>query len=394
VTTTPSTGSPAGSSADAAPSADDADRTAADVSWDIEALVDGKGGAGVDELLDEAATGADALGHYRGRVGELDVGGLAGLMHELGRISELIGRAGSYAGLRFAVDTTDPERGALMARTEERATAIASELIFVDLEWAELADEHVTPLLAAPELAFCRHHLAAARRYRPHLLTEPVERVLADKAVTGCSAWARLFSELTSTIEVDIASEAVPLEEALSRLQSPDREVREASASAVTVALEPGLRTRAFVFNTLLADKASDDRLRHYDGWLASRNLDNEASDESVDALIAAVVARYDIPQRWYRLKARLLGVDRLADFDRMASVARSDDVFGWGDATALVLDAYGSFSPELAAGSSTSGGSMHRCGGASAPVRSVRTPCRRTTRTCCSTGPRADETC
>ncbi|MCJ7672247.1 MAG: M3 family oligoendopeptidase, partial [Acidimicrobiia bacterium] len=263
--------------------------------------------------------------------------------------SELIGRAGSYAGLRFAVDTTDPERGALMARTEERATAIASELIFVDLEWAELADEHVAPLLADPELAFCRHHLGAARRYRPHLLTEPVERVLADKAVTGRSAWARLFSELTSTIEVEIASEAVPLEEALSRLQSPDRAVREASASAVTVALEPGLRTRAFVFNTLLADKASDDRLRHYDGWLASRNLDNEASDASVDALVGAVVARYDIPQRWYRLKAQLLGVDRLADYDRMASVATSDDVFGWDSATALVLDAYGSFSPEMA---------------------------------------------
>jgi len=328
---------------------DDPDRTAADVAWDIETLVDGKGAVGVDELLDEAASRADALAGYRGRLGQLDVGGLAELMHELGQISELIGRAGSYAGLWFAIDTTDPPRGALMARTEERATAIASELLFVDLEWAELADEHVAPLLADPELGFCRHHLRAARRYRPHLLTEAVERVLADKAVTGRSAWARLFSELTATIEVEVGGEAMPLEAALSRLQSPDRGLREASASAVTVALEPGLRTRAFVFNTLLADKASDDRLRHYDGWLASRNLDNEASDASVDALVAAVVGRYDIPQRWYRLKAQLLGIEQLADFDRMASVATSDDVFGWGNATALVLDAYGSFSPELA---------------------------------------------
>ena len=103
---------------------------------------------------------------------------------------------------------------------------------------------------------------------------------------------------------------------------SPDREVRRTAAEAVTVALEPGLRTRAFVFNTLLADKAIDDRLRHYDGWIASRNLDNEASDESVQALVDAVVRRYDIPQRWYALKAQLLGLDRLADYDRMASIA------------------------------------------------------------------------
>jgi oligoendopeptidase F len=125
--------------------------------------------------------------------------------------------------------------------------------------------------------------------------------------------------------------------------------VRKASALAVTGALEPGLRTRAFVYNTLLADKASDDRLRHYDNWLASRNLDNEASDESVHALIEAVVGRYDIPRRWYELKARLVGLDKLADYDRAASVADVESTFGWAEARDLVLDAYNSFSPELA---------------------------------------------
>jgi len=327
----------------------DADRTAADVAWDIEPLVDGRGDEGVDALLDDAEARAAAIGSYRGRIGELDAAGLATLMNELAVISELIGRAGSYAGLRFSTDTQDPTRGALLARTEERATAISNELLFVDLEWAELADEHVAPLLEDDRLGFCRHHLESARRYRPHLLTEPEERVLADKATTGKSAWARLFSELTSTIEVDVDGETVSLEEGLSRLQSPDRERRRASAEAVTAALEPGLRTRAFVFNTLLADKNVDDRLRHYEGWLASRNLENEASDESVQALVDAVVNRYDIPQRWYALKAQLLGVDRLADYDRMASIAESEDVFGWGHACDLVLDAYSSFSPQLA---------------------------------------------
>jgi oligoendopeptidase F len=327
----------------------DADRTAADVAWDIEPLVDGRGDEGVDALLDDAEQRADALASYRGRLGELDAAELATLMHELGTISELIGKAGSYAGLRFSTDTQDPSRGALLARTEERATAVSNELLFVDLEWAELPDEQVAPLLTDPQLEFCRHHLASARRYRPHLLSEPEERVLADKSVTGKSAWARLFSELTSTIEVDVDGEAVSLEEGLSRLQSPDRDRRRTSAEAVTAALESGLRTRAFVFNTLLADKNVDDRLRHYDGWLASRNLENEASDESVQALVDAVVHRYDIPQRWYALKAQLLGVDRLADYDRMASIANSEDQFGWGHACDLVLDAYSSFSPQLA---------------------------------------------
>jgi oligoendopeptidase F len=270
-------------------------------------------------------------------------------MHEVGEITEDVGRAGSYAGLRFAADTTDPTRGALLARTEERATAISNELLFVELEWAELPDTHVEPLLENDALTFCRHHLQAARRYRPHLLTEPEERILADKATTGRNAWGRLFNELISTITAEIDGRQVSLEEGLSRLMSPDREVRRTAAEAVSAGLAPGLRTRAFVFNTLLADKSVDDRLRHYDNWLASRNLDNEASDESVHALIEAVVKRYDIPQRWYVLKARLLGIDRLADFDRSASISHAEDSFGWAQARELVLDAYGSFSPELA---------------------------------------------
>ncbi len=286
---------------------------------------------------------------YRGRIASLDAAGLAALMGELAGIGELAGRAGNYAHLRFAVDTADPEAGALLARAEELGTAINNEILFVELEWAELDDDHVAALLADPQLDFCRHYLESARRYRPHLLSEPEERILSDKGLTANSAWVRLFSELTSAITVDLDGTSASLEEGLSRLMSPDRDTRAAAAAAVTAGLEPGLRTRAFVFNTLLVDKSVDDRLRHYPSWIASRNLANEASDESVDALIAAVQARADIPQRWYALKAQLLGLPRLADYDRMASVATSDDEFGWTQARELVLDAYASFSPDLA---------------------------------------------
>ena len=198
-------------------------------------------------------------------------------------------------------------------------------------------------------LAFCAHHLRGERRYRPHLLSEPEEKLLTEKSVTGQSAWARLFGELTSAITVELDGGAVKLEEALARLSHPDREIRRNASAAVTAGLEPGLRTRAFIFNTLLADKATDDRLRHYPGWLSSRNLSNEASDESVQALIDAVVRRYDIPQRWYRLKAAILGVDQLNDYDRMASVAQSEQSVGWNSAKEIVRTSYASFSPELA---------------------------------------------
>jgi oligoendopeptidase F len=326
----------------------DADLTAADVAWDLEPLADDRGEAGVDALLDEADRVAATIAERRGTVARLDAGGLAAVMQELASLAELVGRAGSYAQLRFAVATTDPARGALLQRVEERATAINTKTLFFDLEWAALPDERVEELLADDQLAFCRHYLTAARRYRPHLLSEPEELVMTEKAVTGRSAWTRLFSELTSTIEVDLAGGRVSLEEALSRLSSPDRDDRRSAAEAVTKALEPGLRTRAFVFNTLLADKAVDDRLRKYPDWIASMNLANEASDESVRALVAAVQARYDIPQRWYALKARVLGLDRLSDYDRMASVADEESEFGWHEARELVLDAYGSFSGEL----------------------------------------------
>ena len=325
----------------------DSDQLAIDVAWDLEPLL-GETGS-VDSLLAEAAEAAEKFSEkYRGRIAHLSASDLAEAMHALAQISDGVGRVGSYVGLKFSVDTTNPEFGAQMANADEKSTEISNTLLFVELEWAAADDAYVEEVLTQPELDFCRHHLSAARRYRPHLLSEPEEKILADKAVTGSSAWGRLFSELTSTIEVDISGETISLEEGLSRLQSPERPVRKEAALAVTCALEPGLRTRAFIFNTLLADKSSDDRLRHFDNWLASRNLDNEASDESVAALVEAVVSRYDIPQRWYTLKAKLLGLDRIFDYDRMALVSDTEETFSWSAAREIVSNAYKSFSPEL----------------------------------------------
>jgi oligoendopeptidase F len=317
--------------------------------WDLDPLVNGDGPDGARAQLTQSLERAQAFAtSYAGKLAELDGAGLARAMRELGEIQDLVGRAGTYAGLRFSVDTADPAAGALMQEVQERGTEIETTLLFVELEWAALDDAHAERLLEDERLAFCAHYLRTARRYRAHLLSEPEEKMLAEKAVTGASAWSRLFDELTSSIEVRSGGETVALDVALSSLVLPDREVRRATADAVTEALAPGLRTRAYLFNTLLADKAIDDRLRHYPSWLAARNLSNEASDESVAALIEAVRARYELPRRWYRLKARLLGVERLADYDRMAAVTEDEVTYPFSAAREIVLDCYSSFSPKL----------------------------------------------
>ena len=326
--------------------------TAEDVSWDLSPLVYGEEDAGADRLLDEAATRAQAFAEaHAGRVAALDPPAFAAAVLELQELSELTARAGNYAMLRFSIDTADPALGALLQRVQEKGTAIETQLLFFELEWAALDDDRADELMDADGLETARHFLRSSRRYRPHLLTEPEEKILAEKSVSGASAWGRLFSEQVSALTVSLPGEDEPvtLDSALARLMSPDREVRRVAAESVTAALEPGLRTRAYIFNTLLHDKAVDDRLRHFPNWLAARNLSNEASDESVQALLSAVRNRYELPRRWYRLKAQLLGLERLADYDRMAAVTQEEDEpVAWEDAKALVLDAYAAFTPEL----------------------------------------------
>jgi oligoendopeptidase F len=344
--------------------------------WDLEPRVDGEGPDGVERRLSEALRRSQEFAaSYAGRLDELDSERLREAMQQLAAIHDLVGRAGTYAALRFSTDTADPANGALLQVAQERGTEIETTLLFFDLEWAALDDARAQELLGGDGLDFCRHHLRNVRRYRDHLLSEPEEKILAEKALTGAGAWTRLFEELTSAIEVRLpadgtgeagggehgqggdggaraaateGNETVALDIALSRLSLPNREARRATALAVSDALAPGLRTRAFLFNTLLADKSIDDRLRRYPSWLAARNLANEASDESVSALIEAVRGRYEIARRWYRLKARMLGVERLADYDRMASVSEDEVSFPFARAREIVLDCYSSFSPGL----------------------------------------------
>lgn len=320
------------------------------ITWNLADLYEGLDDAMLGVDLAEADARAEAFRDaYAGRIAGLSPAELVEAVTELEEIQELAGKVSAYAALEFAAQTTDPARGALLQRVEEASAALGTHLVFFELEWLAVPDDAAKRSLAHPALAGYRHHLEAARRYQPHVLSEAEERILKEKAVTGRSAWVRLFTEEAGRIKVRVDAEDTTLDAALSRLHDPDRAVRRDAQEAVTAALEPGLPVRTYILNTLVADKATDDRLRSYPHWLASRNLANEAPEATVRALTEAVSTRYDVLARWYRLKGRVLGLEPLYDYDRYAAFPESGRDVPWAEAQATVLDAYRSFSPALA---------------------------------------------
>jgi oligoendopeptidase F len=235
----------------------------------------------------------------------------------------------------------------------ERSSEIRSALLFFELEWVAADDAGAQALLADPLLARRRHFLASLRRYRTHVLTEPEERLLEETANTGRRAFARLFDETVSALRFRLrrgeVEEDLGEEEILALLYEPDRELRREAARALSDGLRRSARPLAFIFNTLVQDKAVDDRLRRYQTPMASRHLANEIDARSVDALLSACTDAYPLVARYYRLKAQLLGLERLEDHDRYAPLTSAGRFCSFGEARDVVLGAYGDFAPELA---------------------------------------------
>ena len=321
---------------------------AEEVAWDLGDLYDGVDDPRIDADVAEAEAAAAAFRErFHGKVGELDGPALAEALAEHERIESAVVRPLTFAHLLFATNMADPTRGALVARLGEKAAALETQLLFFGLEWAAVDDEAAERVLADAALDPWRHHLRSARKFRPYLLSEPEETVVTEKTVSGVSAWSRLYEEQLGALRVSLDGDEVSLETAMAKLYDTDRGVRRGAAEAITDALGPGLRTRTFVFNTILLDKSIDDRLRGYPTWISSRNLANETTDEAVEALIEATTSRYEIARRYYRLKARLLGLGRLDHYDRMAPIAADTSKASWGEARAIVVDAYSDFSDE-----------------------------------------------
>jgi oligoendopeptidase F len=321
---------------------------AEDVAWDLSDLYDGGDDPRLEADVEEADEAASAFrGRYYGKVAELSASDLREAIEERERIESILTRAIYYAHLWFSTDMADPARGALVARLTEKGAALDTQLLFFGLEIADLEDDAAEALIEDAELEKWRHWLRSLRKFRPYLLSEPEEKIFTEKSVSGVSAWGRLYEELLGALRVQLDGDEIALEEAMSKLYSGDRDLRRRAAEAVSESLSPGLRTRTYVFNTIVLDKSIDDRLRGYETWISSRNLRNETSDEAVQALIDATVARYDVPQRYYTLKAKLLGLDRLSFYDRFAPIADDPTKVSWDEAKDTVLGAYADFSSE-----------------------------------------------
>jgi len=326
---------------------------AAGVRWDLGDLYAGPDDPALARDLDRSLEGARAFAaRYRGRIAGLDAAGLAQAVDALEALDEPAARVRAYAGLLFAADTSNPRHGALLQHVQERASAIRNEVLFFELEWVAVQEDAAARLLADPALARRRHFLESARRWRPHVLSESEERLLEESANTGRRAFSRLFDEIMAgmrfRVEHDGVSEELGEEEVLSRLHLPDRDARKAAAVGLTAGLRENARTLGFVFNTLLQDKAVQDRLRRFDSPMQDRHLANEIDADSVAALLTACERRFDLVARYYRLKAGLLGLERLEDHDRYAPIPGEAGERSFADARDIVLRAYEDFSPEL----------------------------------------------
>ncbi len=320
------------------------------VVWNLTDLYAAVDDPAIERDLDLADAEADTLAEtYRGRIAGLDPTELAEMLAAYETLRERAEKVGNYAYLVWAADTTPASHGALLQKATERGSRLGQKLVFLELELAATSDEVAQAWLADPTLAKYHHWLELVRRYRPHLLTEPEEKILAEKAVTGKSAWGRFFNEVQGAARYDFDGEELTRDQILNKLYSADRDVRQRAAASVTAGLVEMQRTTTFIFNNILADKASDDRLRNYPTWITSRNMANEVADRTVDALVEAITTRYDIVARYYRLKRRLLGLDELFEYDRYAPLPAADRRYSWDEARQIVVNAYGRFSPRMA---------------------------------------------
>ncbi|MGE5539138.1 MAG: M3 family oligoendopeptidase [Gemmatimonas sp.] len=320
--------------------------------WDLSHLYAAPGDPALAADLARCDTDATTFeSQYKGHLAELDGAGLGAAIGAYEAIDERLSKVMSYAHLLYSGNVTDPEIGRFFQTTREKANDIAAHLIFFALEINQIDDDAIAEKLKRPELARYAAWLRDIRVFRPHQLSEDLERILHDKSVTGRGAWNRLFDETMARLRFPFRGKMMTEAEILHRLSDRDPKVRKDAALGFGSVLKTNAPTFALITNTLAKDKEVEDRWRHFARPQSSRNLSNYVEDEVVDALVSAVKAAYPrLSHRYYKLKARWFGVKQLPYWDRNAPLPEAKErTIPWDEAEAKVLDAYGAFSPELA---------------------------------------------
>ena len=320
--------------------------------WDLADLYPGPRSEAVEADFAEAARAARGFSdQYAGTLAGISGAALAASLAEYQRIEEIQGRLMSYAQLQFSADSTDAARGQFYQSVAERVTTISSDLLFFPLELNRLDDAVLAEKEQDPALARWSPWLRDLRVFRPHQLSDEAEKLLHEKEVTGRSAWSRLFDETIAGLRVPVGEERLTVSAALNKLSDRDRAVRADAAGGIGATFAENLRLFSLITNTLAKDKEIVDAWRRYARPTSYRNRANMVEDEVVDALSTAVTGDYArLSHRYYALKAKWLGLEKLEHWDRNAPLPEDQDgSIGWDDARARVLSAYGGFSPELA---------------------------------------------
>ena len=324
-------------------------------SWDLSDLYASPEDEQIFADLDEAESSAKRfIDAYAGKLTGLaagDADALAESVRIYEALGDALGKIGSYARLLYEADGSSPVHAKFLGDIQERLNTIGSGLLFYELELNQISDDELASALKSAALAHYEPWLRDIRKERPHQLPEDVERLFHEKSVTGYSAWNRLFDETIASLRFDVDGEEMTIAPVLNLMSSPDAATRKSAALSLTGVLGENLRIFTHISNTLAKDKEISDRWRHFGDIADSRHLANRVEKEVVDALEAAVVEAYPkLSHRYYALKAKWLGMDRLEHWDRNAPLPEADErLIPWDEAKDTVLGAYAGFAPEMA---------------------------------------------
>lgn len=320
-----------------------------DVVWNIADLYKGYDDPAIEADIKWAEQEAlDISEEFSGHVHELDARGMFNLVSRLENLETRIGKLATFAFLNFAVNTHDQQVSAFLQRVREVGSSIGTNTVFFELEWNQIENNRVDQILAGQTLNHYRHYLGSMRKYAPHQLSPVEERLLIERAPVGRGRWTTLFEKVMG--HQKFGEKQRSEEEVLSDLYDNDRSVRQQAASELTEGLRSQLHILTHIFNTLLADKMINDRLRSYGSWVSSMNMSNELEDATVETLVGSVTTRYDIVQRYYTIKKGLLKLDELRDYDRYAPLPNLPGAkISWRECQDIVLNAFNEFSPRAA---------------------------------------------
>ena len=322
---------------------------AENVNWNLSDLYDSPDSPELKSDKKRLITRAEKFAQkYRGKIETLSSKDFASAISEYEGILQQAGKIGSYAHLTWSVNTEDPALGKQLQEANELNSELNQKLVFFDIEWLKLSDEKADELIQSDELKKWKHYLEVSRLYKKHVLSEDAEKVMSAKSVTGRAAWNRYFDETLGAARFDLDGEELTEQQVLSKLHNPDRELRKRAHKSLTDTFKDHSRSLTYIFNTILADKYTNDKLRNYESWISSRNLSNQTDKKTVDALVNSVTGNYSLVQRYYKLKKNLLGYDEFYDYDRYAPMLKTRKTVKWGEAKNMVLDAYGDFHPEM----------------------------------------------